>query len=46
MAVQKAPFAVALAADRDGAAHLVWGEHGKFNHVYRQAEEWKVGAAE
>ena len=35
---------IAVAADNDGNAHIVWGTKGKFRHVYSKDGAWQTGS--
>jgi len=38
------PFSPTLAVDAQGNAHIVWGIHNSFGHVYSKDGQWVVGA--
>lgn len=42
--VPNAPMDIALAADAEGNAHIIWGAPNRFGHVYSKGGQWLIGA--
>jgi hypothetical protein len=43
-AIAECPQTVAMAADKEGVVHLVWGMHGQFYHGFLKGGQWQLGA--